>query len=88
VKLWDTTTGALRATIDTAHPDGVHQVVIAPDGRRLALTVANELQVWSNEGEAVAVMRVDGQFTQCAWSPAADAVYVGGTHGLYAFELR
>ena len=52
------------------HSGWVNSVAISPDGSKLATASKDgSLRIWQGAtGEVVAIMRVDSQLNNCAWS--------------------
>ena len=85
LRVWDVATGQCRATLSGS----VQAVAIAPDGNWLASTSGERtLQVWDATGAISAVMRVDSQLGDCAWSQSGRLLAVAGSLGLYLFAFN
>jgi WD40 repeat protein len=87
VRIWDTATGQLRATLRTGHLAGIGHLTAFPDERLITVS-HGYLQLFAVDGEALAAMRVDGDIRQCVGLPDATGIAVAGSHGLFVFDLR
>ncbi|MBX6751877.1 MAG: hypothetical protein IRY85_19830 [Micromonosporaceae bacterium] len=87
VRIWDTTTGTQRHHIDTGHPHDVDQLDLAQNGTFLVAVGDTSMVVWTPEAQDVAVLRVDGAIGHVVLSTVENAVFVGGTRGLYGFDV-
>jgi WD40 repeat protein len=89
VRIWDTATGRQRALL-TGHTRPVRSVAISPDGTWLA-TVSSDrsVRIWDVAAAAeCAIVRVDGEFKDCAWSPSGQSLAVAGQTGMYLFAFN
>jgi WD40 repeat protein len=89
VRLRDAGTGLLLATL-SGDIGPVSAMAIAADGSWLATAGEDRtVRLWNAaNGRCSAVMRVEQSLRCCAWSPLSDKIIVGGTAGLYRFDLR
>jgi len=87
---WDLAASGYTNTVLIGHTGRVRTVSVAPDGRHLASGGDDQtLRIWDvPRGSVVAVMRVNGGITSCAWTPDATAIIVGGSSGLYCFAFQ
>ncbi|MCM3923209.1 hypothetical protein ND748_16265 [Frankia sp. AiPs1] len=88
VRIWEVATGRQRARL-TGHTSWVNAVAVAPNGTWIA-GVGNDgsLCVWEvATGRCAAMMRVDGDLYDCAWSADSAMVTAAGNRGVYLFDL-
>jgi dipeptidyl aminopeptidase/acylaminoacyl peptidase len=62
-----------------------HSPVFSPDGRQLAFTRRGELWLWSREGEARRIAKVDGQIERLSWSPDGASLLFSEDRGEHSY---
>jgi eukaryotic-like serine/threonine-protein kinase len=73
-----------RRGLVTALPapaQGYHQPVLAPDGRRIAVTLDNDIWIYSLDGEVVAPLTFDHNGLWPIWTPDGRQVIYASRHG-------
>jgi WD40 repeat protein len=87
VWIWDPTTGAQRHVL-TGHRGGVLALAVSPDGSLIATAGGDRtVRIWTSAGDPVTMLRLDGSLHSTRWT-GPSRLAVGGSRGLYLFDLR
>ena len=88
VRIWDVASSQQRAALPGR--GGPERVAIAPNGTWLASVGEDgSVRIWDLTTNGIsALMRVDSQLQDCAWSPSSQSLAVAGSVGLYHFTFK
>lgn len=87
IEIWDAATGINRAVLLIASGQ-VSDLAISSDGNLLAVLLAETVQIWKvGTWQFLATTRVMGTTHAGAFTPDCTTIAVGGTGGLYMFDL-
>jgi len=89
ISVWDPARRILLNTLNGAS-HRVSAAAIASDGQFLAAVGQDRtVKIWSiAQARAVAMTRIDQPAFGCAWRSGQPTLFVGGSAGLYRFDLR